>query len=64
MEIKRGMIFRDIRGNKCYVANVFNEGKEEVVTYRYWIKSRKRWTFETNFKDLFLIAFDYGWYWE
>jgi hypothetical protein len=43
---------------------VFNEGEEEVVTYRYWLKHKKRWKFETDFKELFLIAFDYGWKWE
>ena len=64
MEIKRGMIFRNINGVKCYVANVFNEGEEEIVTYRYWLKHKKRWVFKTDFKELFLIAFDYGWKWE
>ena len=58
------MIFRNLEGTKCYVVNVFKEGENEVVTYRYWMKRRKRWRFETDFKDLFLIAFDYGWKWE
>ena len=64
MEIKRGKIFRDLDGTKCYIANVFNEGDEEVVTYRYWLKNRQRWRFETEFKELFLIKLKYGWEWE
>lgn len=68
MEAKRGMIFRNLEGTKCVVANVFKEGdsddSDEVVTYRYWIKHKKRWRFETNFKVIFLIAFNYGWKWE
>lgn len=64
MEIKRGMVFRDIRGTKCYIANVFMEGETEVVTYRFWVRNSKRWVFKTEFKDLFLIAFDYGAIWE
>ena len=62
--IKRGMTFRNLQKVKCHIANVFNEGEEEVVTYRWWSKRSKRWVFETDFKDLFLIAFDYGWKWE
>ena len=64
MEIKRGMIFRNLQGTKCHIANVFKEGDEEVVTYRYWISHKKRWCFVTDFKELFLIAFDYGWKWD
>ena len=64
MEIKRGMIFRDLQGTKCVIANTFMEGENEVVTYRYWLKHKKRWVFKTDFTRLFLIAFDYGWKWE
>ncbi len=64
MELKRGVNFRNIRGTKCYIANVFNEGDHKVVTYRYWLKHKQRWKFETEFKELFLIGFDYGWKWE
>lgn len=63
MEIKRGMTFRDLQGKKCVIANVFLEGDLEVVTYRYWSKRKQTWFFETDFMDIFLIAFDYGWKW-
>lgn len=63
-KIKRGQVFRDLDGTKCYVANVFLEGKEEIVTYRYWVKHKQRWRFKTEFVGIFLIAFDYGWKWE
>ena len=64
MEIERGMTFRDLGNTKHYIANVFLEGDEEVITYRYWLKTRKRWIFKTEFKVLFLIQFNYGWKWE
>lgn len=63
-EIKRGMIFRDTERHKCYIANVFNEGDNEVVTYRYWRKFKLRWIFKTEFKEIFLIGFEYSWKWE
>lgn len=58
------MIFRDLDGKKCVIVNTFMEGKEQVVTYRYWLKLKRRWVFKTDFTRLFIIAFDYGWRWE
>ena len=58
------MVFRNLQGTKFHIANVFNEGEKEVVTYKYWLKHKKRWEFKTEFKELFLISFDYGWEWE
>lgn len=63
-EIKRGMIFRNATGLKCHVANVFNEGDLEVVTYRFWVKHKSYWVFKTDFKEIFLIGFEYNWEWE
>lgn len=60
MEIKRGMRFTDRLGKKYVVANVFKEGENEVVTYRYYRKYSPRWIFETEFKALLLMSFDYG----
>ena len=64
MKIERGMTFRCPRGIKYVIANTFMEKDDEVVTYRHWIKHKKRWEFVTEFKSLFLIGFDYGWKWE
>lgn len=58
------MVFRNLDGTKCYIANVFMEGENEIVTYRYWVKGRQKWRFETDFKRIFLLAFNYGWKWE
>ena len=64
MEIKIGATFRDVNGTKCHVVNTFNECEEEVITYKYWVKSKQRWVFKTDFTELFLIAFRYGWEWD
>lgn len=63
-EIKRGMVFRDTERRKCYVANIFSEGENEVLTYRYWNRYGKCWIFKTQWKQNFLIGFEYSWKWE
>lgn len=64
MELKKGMVFRNLEGTKCVIANTFMEGERQVVTYKYYIQHQKRWVFKTKFSDLFLRAFNRGWKWE
>ncbi len=64
MEITVGMVFHRLDGKKCTVSNVFKFRGKEVITYRYWLKRKQIWVFESDFKHLFLIAFDYGWKWD
>jgi len=63
MKVKVGAICRDLNGTKCHIVNTFNEGKKDVVTYKYWAKEKQRWIFKTDFTELFLIGFKYGWTW-
>jgi len=64
MELKRGLIFRNLTGVKCYVANVFKEGDNDIVTFRYWNKYRKKWVFVTEFEGDFIIRFEGGAKWQ
>jgi hypothetical protein len=64
IEIKRGMVFRTKhQGTRCVVANVFFEGEQKVITWRYWSVRKQRWYFETDWEKLFVIGFDYGDVW-
>ena len=64
MEIKSGMVFRDPKGDKFIVVNTFIEKGKKVITYKYWLKHKRRWIFKTDFEYLFIISFDYGWKWD
>ena len=55
--IEQGMTFRDHYGKLCHVAQVFTEFGQEVITYRYWHRSKHRWAYKTMRKDLFLFDF-------
>lgn len=61
MNIEVGTKFK-YRGVTHVVCNIFIDGKEEVVTYRYWSKSKRRHFYDTDFKELFLIGFEVGLY--
>lgn len=53
-----GKTFYDFDGKKCTVANIFTDGKNEVVTYKYWSKRWRSWKYVSEKKNLFLIVFE------
>ncbi len=59
-EIKAGDIFYDRNKKKNHIVNVFKDGEDEIVTYKYYVKRKQRWYYESDYKNLFLIGFDYG----
>lgn len=64
IDIKAGMVFRNnTYERKCTIVNVFFDGDEEVITWKYWSVRKQRWYYETMQKRLFIIGFDYGDIW-
>ena len=61
VEVKEGTVFRDLQRKKYIVVNIFSDNGKYVVTYKHWQKHRKRWLYQSDLMNLFLIAFDYGW---
>ena len=64
MDITVGKKFRNSKGTKCHVVNIFNDNGKTIITYKYWMKRKKIWVYETDFLYLFLIGFEYGWEWD
>lgn len=61
--IQIGDKFYDHYRKKYHIVNIFKDGGEEIVTYKFWVKRKKRWYYESDYKRLFVIRFDYGWEW-
>lgn len=64
MEIEIGTVFRSSKNEKYIVSNKYMDGELEVIVFRTWNSKRKRWMFNADFTDLFILRFEYGWYFE
>jgi hypothetical protein len=61
--IQIGDKFYDLHKRKHHIVNLFKDGEKEIVTYKFWGKRKQRWLYQSDYKKLFLIAFEYGYEW-
>ena len=55
-----GKSFYNRFGRKCHIVNIFLDGDKEVITYKYWLKHRRWWIYESMPLRLFKIDFEFG----
>ena len=63
-KIKVGFIFYDrektFKRKKYLIVNIFEDGSESVVTYRFWSKTKKRYFYKTEFLWELETSFEYN----
>ena len=61
--IQIGDKYYDHNKRKHHIVNIFKDGEEEIITYKFWVKRKQRWYYESDYKRLLLIGFKYGLEW-
>lgn len=58
-----GKKFRNIKGELCHVVNEFIDDNDIVITYKKWSKQSQYWNYYSDYKEIFMVQFEYGAKW-